>query len=59
MHPLWSSWASRWDLMCLVWNIFASDVVMALDGTIVLNALLRTMGVTIGRRVVLGAGFAP
>ena len=58
MHPLWSSWASRWDLMCLVWNIFASDVVMALDGTIVLNALLRTMGVTIGRRVVLGAGFA-
>ncbi|MBI3504681.1 MAG: amino acid adenylation domain-containing protein [Proteobacteria bacterium] len=58
MHPLWSSWASRWDLMCLAWNIFASDVVMALDGTILLNALLRTMGVTIGRRVVLGVGFA-
>ena len=58
MRPLWSSWASRWDLMCLAWNIFASGVVFALDGTILLNALLRTMGVTVGRRVVLSVGFA-
>lgn len=58
IHPLWSSWASRWDLMCLVWNLSAGRIVSQLDGTLMLNALLRTTGVTIGRRVVLGSGFA-
>jgi non-ribosomal peptide synthetase-like protein len=58
MHPLWSSWASRWDLMCLAWHICAGPIVSQLDGTLLLNALLRITGVHIGRRVVLGAGFA-
>lgn len=58
VHPLWSSWASRWDLMCLVWNVFASDIVSALDGTLLLNVLLRLVGVRIGKRVLLGADFA-
>jgi len=58
VHPLWSSWASRWDLMCLAWNIFAADIVAALDGTLMLNALLRLMGVRIGRGVLLGSDFA-
>jgi non-ribosomal peptide synthetase-like protein len=58
MHPLWSSWASRWDLMCLAWHLCAGPLVSQLDGTLMLNALLRATGVTVGRRVVLGAGFA-
>jgi non-ribosomal peptide synthetase-like protein len=58
MHPLWSSWASRWDLMCLAWHICAGPLVSQLDGTLLLNALLRATGVNVGRRVVLGTGFA-
>jgi non-ribosomal peptide synthetase-like protein len=58
MHPLWSSWASRWDLMCLAWHICAGPIVSQLDGTLLLNALLRVTGVNIGRHVVLGVGFA-
>ncbi|HEY3287478.1 MAG TPA: amino acid adenylation domain-containing protein [Gemmatimonadaceae bacterium] len=58
MHPLWSSWASRWDLMCLAWHICAGPLVSQLDGTLLLNALLRVTGVKVGRRVVLGSGFA-
>jgi non-ribosomal peptide synthetase-like protein len=58
MHPLWSSWASRWDLMCLAWHICAGPLVSQLDGTLLLNALLRATGVNVGRRVVLGVGFA-
>ena len=58
MHPLWSSWASRWDLMCLAWHICAGPLVSQLDGTLLLNALLRITGVKVGKRVVLGAGFA-
>jgi non-ribosomal peptide synthetase-like protein len=58
IHPLWSSWASRWDLVCLAWNVYAAELVSALDGTLMLNVLLRVMGVHIGRGVVLGAGFA-
>ena len=58
MHPLWSSWASRWDLVCLAWNVCAGSLVSRLDGTLMLNALLRLTGLHIGARVVLGTGFA-
>jgi non-ribosomal peptide synthetase-like protein len=58
VRPLWSSWASRWDLVCVAWNIFASDVVSALDGTLLLHPLLRIMGVHVGRGVLLGPAFA-
>lgn len=58
MHPLWSNFASRWDLMCLAWHICAGPLVSQLDGTLLLNGLLRITGVKVGRRVVLGSGFA-
>lgn len=58
MHPLWSSWASRWDLVCLAWNVCAGGLVSRLDGTLLLNSLLRLTGLRIGARVVLGTGFA-
>ncbi len=58
VRPLWSSWASRWDLVCVAWNIFASVVVSALDGTLLLHPLLRIMGVHVGRGVLLGPAFA-
>ena len=58
VHPLWSSWASRWDFVCLAWNLYMKPIVGALDGTGGLAVLLRSMGVRIGRGVVLGTGFA-
>jgi non-ribosomal peptide synthetase-like protein len=58
MHPLWSSWASRWDFICLAWSLYMERVVSALDGTPYLPWLLRAVGVRIGRGVVIGAGFA-
>jgi non-ribosomal peptide synthetase-like protein len=58
VHPLWSSWASRWDFVCLAWNIYAVELVELLDGTPGLAWLLRAAGVRVGRGVVLGTGFA-
>ncbi len=58
VHALWSCWASRWDFVCLAWSLYAIDLVLLLEGSLLLNALLRTTGVRIGRRVVLGGGFA-
>ncbi|MBI1842672.1 MAG: amino acid adenylation domain-containing protein [Verrucomicrobia bacterium] len=56
VHPLWSSWASRWDFVCLAWSLYASEAVSALNGTLYLNALIRMMGVKVGRGVILGHG---
>lgn len=53
-HPLWSSFASRWDFHCLSWNLYAGRIVTALEGTLWLNMLLRAMGARVGRRVLLG-----
>jgi hypothetical protein len=58
MHPLWSSWASRWDFLCLAWSLYMDRVASALDGTPFLIWLLRAVGVRVGKGVVLGAGFA-
>jgi non-ribosomal peptide synthetase-like protein len=57
-HPLWSSWASRWDFHCLTWNLYAARIASTLEGTLLLNVLLRTMGAKIGRGVLLGPGAA-
>jgi non-ribosomal peptide synthetase-like protein len=57
-HPLWSCFASRWDFVCMAWNIWAGKVATALDGSLLLPALLRLAGVTIGRNVALGSAFA-
>lgn len=57
-HPLWSCWCSRWDFLYVMWNLYASPALMALEGTLWLPWYLRAMGMRIGRGVVLGPGFA-
>lgn len=57
-HPLWSCWCSRWDFLYVAWNQYASPALASLEGTLLLPWYLRAMGMTIGRGVVLGPGFA-
>jgi non-ribosomal peptide synthetase-like protein len=57
-HALWSSWCSRWDFFYVAWGYLARGWVRPLEGTLLLGWVLRALGVTLGRRVVLGAGFA-
>jgi non-ribosomal peptide synthetase-like protein len=57
-HGLWSCWCSRWDFLYVVWFRIARPVLARLAGTLWLAAFLRTTGVRVGRRVVLGPGFA-
>ena len=56
-HPLWSCWVSRWDFLYVAWDFWARAPLAAIEGTLLLNAYLRAMGVRLGRRVVLGPGF--
>jgi len=58
MHPLWSCWCSRWDFLYVAWGHWASPILERLEGTLVLNAFLRATGMHLGRRVLLGPGFA-
>lgn len=58
VHPLWSCWCSRWDFLYVAWGFYASKALSLLEGTLVLTAFLRAMGAKIGKRVVLGNGFA-
>ncbi|MEW5982571.1 MAG: amino acid adenylation protein, partial [Acidobacteriota bacterium] len=57
-HPLWSCWCSRWDFFYVAWSQWARGILSQLEGTLLINAVLRLMGMRIGRRVVLGPGFA-
>ncbi len=57
-HPLWSCWCSRWDYVYVAWARYAARSLRRLEGTALLTAYLRAMGVTIGRDVVLGPQFA-
>jgi non-ribosomal peptide synthetase-like protein len=57
-HPLWSCWCSRWDFLYVAWGQLVQPVLVALEGTLLLSMYLRRMGMTIGRRVVLGPGFS-
>jgi non-ribosomal peptide synthetase-like protein len=57
-HPLWSCWCSRWDFLYVTWAVYARAALSALEGTLLLTWYLRAMGMRVGRRVVLGAGFA-
>ncbi|MBK8097052.1 MAG: amino acid adenylation domain-containing protein [Planctomycetes bacterium] len=57
-HALWSCWASRWDFLYVVWNRNARALLAQLEGTLLLGQFLRSVGVKVGRRVVLGEGFA-
>ncbi len=58
VHPLWSCWCSRWDFLYVAWGFYASAALSLLEGTLVLTVFLRAMGAKIGKRVVLGGGFA-
>ncbi len=57
-HPLWSCWCSRWDFLYVAWGQLVRPVLVGLEGTLLLSMYLRRMGMTIGRRVVLGPGFS-
>jgi non-ribosomal peptide synthetase-like protein len=57
-HGLWSSWCCRWDFLYVAWDFYGRGPLSALEGTLLLNAYLRAMGMRIGRHVVLGSGFA-
>jgi non-ribosomal peptide synthetase-like protein len=57
-HPLWSCWCSRWDFLYVAWAVYASRLLATLEGTLLLSWYLRAMGMRLGRRVVLGSGFA-
>jgi non-ribosomal peptide synthetase-like protein len=57
-HALWSGWCNRWDFLYVVWNRFARPLLTTLEGTLLLPWYLRAMGASIGRRTVLGTGFA-
>jgi non-ribosomal peptide synthetase-like protein len=57
-HALWSCWCSRWDFHYVAWGRLARPFLARFDGTLLLAWYLRAMGMQIGRRVVLGPGFA-
>jgi len=58
MHPLWSCWCSRWDFFYVAWGAYARGLLTSLEGTLLLNWVLRAMGAKVGGRVYLGGGFA-
>jgi non-ribosomal peptide synthetase-like protein len=57
-HALWSCWCSRWDFLYVAWGQYAAPILSHLEGTLLLAWYLRAMGMQIGKRVVLGPGFA-
>jgi non-ribosomal peptide synthetase-like protein len=58
MHAFWSCWCSRWDFLYVAWAFYAYGPLSFLEGTLLLSWYLRAMGARIGRRVILGGGFA-
>jgi non-ribosomal peptide synthetase-like protein len=58
IHPLWSCWCSRWDFLYVAWGMWAAIPLSFLEGTLLLVGYLRAMGCRIGRRALLGSGFA-
>ena len=57
-HALWSCWASRWDFVFVVWARYANAILQQLEGTFLLTAYLRLMGLRIGKLAVLGPQFS-
>jgi non-ribosomal peptide synthetase-like protein len=57
-HGLWSSWCCRWDFLYVTWAAYARNILTHFEGTLFLGWWLRAMGAKIGKRVVLGGGFA-
>lgn len=57
-HAFWSGWCCRWDLHYCAWEMWARPLAERLQNTLLLNMILRSTGMRIGRGVVLGDGFA-
>lgn len=57
-HAFWSGWCGRWDFLYMAWGRWAQGSLARLEGTRFLNLVLCGFGMRIGRRVVLGTGFA-
>jgi non-ribosomal peptide synthetase-like protein len=57
-HALWSCWCSRWDFNYTAWHHWAEGPLSALEGTLLMNAYLRALGVKVGRGVVIADAFA-
>jgi non-ribosomal peptide synthetase-like protein len=57
-HPFWACWCGRWDFVYMAWENWAHMTLVYLEGTLLLSWYLRAMGMKIGKRVVLGPGFA-
>ncbi|MBV9929877.1 MAG: amino acid adenylation domain-containing protein [Alphaproteobacteria bacterium] len=57
-HALWSCWCSRWDFLYVAWGRSASRILQQFEGTGVLVAYLRLMGVKIGKGALLGPQFS-
>jgi non-ribosomal peptide synthetase-like protein len=57
-HAFWSCWCGRWDWLYVAWAEWAAPWLRVVEGTLVLNAVLRLAGATIGRAVALGPGFS-
>lgn len=57
-HVLWSCWCSRWDFLYVAWTQWALGVLGRMEGTPLLVVYLRAIGCRIGKRAVLGPGFA-
>jgi non-ribosomal peptide synthetase-like protein len=56
-HPLWSCWCYRWEFHYVAWDLYVAPALAILEGTLILNSILRLMGLRIGKGVVLGPGF--
>jgi len=57
-HPFWACWCCRWESLYMAWENWAHPTLEFLEGTVLLSWYLRAMGMRIGKRVVLGPGFA-
>jgi non-ribosomal peptide synthetase-like protein len=57
-HPFWSCWCGRWEFVYMAWELWARTALTYLEGTLLLSWYLRAMGMKLGKRVVLGPGFA-
>ena len=55
-HGLWSCWCSRWDYLYVLWWFSARAALLRVEGTPILNAVLRATGMHIGRNVLMGPG---
>ncbi len=57
-RPLWSCWCSRWDFFYMAWDGWCSRILGVLEGTLLMSVVLRAVGTKVGRRALLGSGFA-